>query len=87
MRQYLMVLTRKGQITIPVEIRRALGLTEGDRMALVMEDDQVRITRTGSAVARTAGLLKSTDAPLSAEDLREKAEEAIASSAIERGEG
>ena len=30
--------TRKGQVTVPIEIRRALGVTEGDHVTLVLED-------------------------------------------------
>ncbi len=32
-------LTSKGQITIPLEVRRALGLRTGDRLAFVPRDD------------------------------------------------
>lgn len=78
MRELLTVVTRKGQITVPAEIRRALGLREGDQVALVLEHDQVRLRRAGGVVARTAGLLQGTEPPLTAEQLRERAEHAIA---------
>ena len=32
---------RRGQITLPGEIRRKIGLVEGDRMAIVTQGDQV----------------------------------------------
>jgi AbrB family looped-hinge helix DNA binding protein len=32
-------LTSKGQITIPLEVRKALGLRTGDRLAFVVRDD------------------------------------------------
>lgn len=32
---------RRGQITIPREIRRKYGLEEGDSLALIQENDQV----------------------------------------------
>jgi AbrB family looped-hinge helix DNA binding protein len=32
---------RRGQITIPRHIRRKMGVQEGDRIALVVEKDQV----------------------------------------------
>ena len=32
---------RRGQITIPRQIRRKLGLKEGDRIALLQQGDQV----------------------------------------------
>jgi antitoxin PrlF len=59
MKEFLSVVTRKGQVTIPVEVRHRLGLKEGDKVAFVVEEDQVRVERSGSVVARTAGALKS----------------------------
>ncbi len=83
--EYLTVVTRKGQITIPAPIRRALGLTEGDRVALVIkEDQQVYLARPTGVVARTAGLLKGAAPALTAEELRRASEDAIADQAAER---
>jgi len=31
----------KGQITLPVDIRRSMGLSTGDRVALIYENDRV----------------------------------------------
>ena len=77
-------LTRKGQVTVPAAIRRALGLKEGDRVSFTLDGDEVRLSRTGSVVERTAGMLKSDLPPLSAEELREAAEWAIAEDVVER---
>ncbi len=49
-------------------------------------DDHVRLQRRGSVVARTAGALKSDAPPLTAEALRQAAEEAIAEGALERAD-
>ena len=35
------VVTRKGQITIPVEIRKKLGLVEGKRVVVWLEGDKI----------------------------------------------
>jgi antitoxin PrlF len=35
--------TRHGRVTIPAEIRHALGIKEGDKVAFVLEDDQVKL--------------------------------------------
>ena len=58
-----------------------------DRVAFVMDDGVVRLIRTTSVVQRTAGALKSHKPPLTAEELREAAERAIAQEAVERTEG
>jgi AbrB family looped-hinge helix DNA binding protein len=78
------VVTRKGQITIPAEIRRALDLKEGDKVVVALEGDEVRLRAAGSVIARTAGLLKTRKPPLTAEDLRAAGEQAIAEDAVER---
>lgn len=80
MPQRTTVLTRKGQITIPVEIRRALALEEGDQLAVILEDGQARLVPSGrgSVVTRTAGALKSDRPRLSAEEERDAFERAVA---------
>ena len=87
MSELMTVVTRKGQITIPAEIRRALDLKEGDKVAVVLEGDEVRLARAGSVVARTAGLLKTGRPPLTAEELRDAGEQAIAEDVVERLDG
>ena len=52
-------------------------------MAFVLDDDQVRLVRKGSVIARTAGIFKTCRAPLTAEELREAAERAIAEDVTE----
>ncbi len=43
MAAHLGVVTRKGQVTLPVDIRRALKLQEGDTVAFRIEDGEVRV--------------------------------------------
>jgi AbrB family looped-hinge helix DNA binding protein len=71
-------------VTIPADISRALGIKEGDKVAFVLEDDQVKLTRKGSVVEQTAGALKSDIPALSLREEREAAEQAIAEEALER---
>jgi AbrB family looped-hinge helix DNA binding protein len=40
-----MRITRKGQVTIPLEIRRRAGFLPGTEVAVVMDGDVVRIVR------------------------------------------
>ncbi|HVC33030.1 MAG TPA: AbrB/MazE/SpoVT family DNA-binding domain-containing protein [Chloroflexota bacterium] len=86
MRELLSSVTTKGQVTIPVEVRRILGVGPHDKVAFLVEDDRVRIERTGSVVARTAGAAKTNRPALTAEELRTAAEDAIAEEAVERME-
>lgn len=86
MKELLATVTTKGQVTIPLEIRRRLGVAPHDKVAFVLEDDRVGIVRKGSVVAQTAGILKSAKRLLAAGDLREAAERAIAADVVERME-
>jgi AbrB family looped-hinge helix DNA binding protein len=75
----------KGQVTIPVEIRRILGVEAQDKVAFVVDGDSVRVVPlSGSVVERTAGALRSRKRARSAEELRVAAEEAIAAEADPR---
>src|SRR3954470_19153375 len=84
MQKRLGVVTRKGQITIPAEIRRALNIKEGDKVAFTMEQGEVKLTRTGSVALATAGALKSDVPALSPEEERKATEQAIADDVIRR---
>jgi AbrB family looped-hinge helix DNA binding protein len=84
MKERRSVVTRKGQITIPAEFRRALGLKEGDKVALSLEEGEVRLSRTGSVVAATAGALKSDMPALTPSEERRQAERAIAEDVVAR---
>ena len=52
------VLTRKGQMTVPAEARRKLGLKEGDRLEVTVEGDRLVVRRALSIVAMTAGAIR-----------------------------
>jgi AbrB family looped-hinge helix DNA binding protein len=40
---YYATLTTKGQVTVPVEIRRSLGLKPNEKIAFTIEDGRVQI--------------------------------------------
>ena len=75
--------TRKGQVTIPVEIRRFLGVAPRDRVVFLVEAGQVRIAPATSVVARTAGMLASDRPRLTSREEKIAAEEAMAGEAIQ----
>ena len=77
-------LTRKGQVTIPVQIRRLLGLSTRDKVAFVVSEGRVQIAPAQSVVARTAGMLKSDTPALSPRGEKAAAEEAMAQEAERR---
>jgi AbrB family looped-hinge helix DNA binding protein len=84
MKEQTTLVTRKGQVTIPAEIRKALNLKEGDSVIWQMEKEQVRLRRGDSIVTRTAGILKSKSLGLTAEEERAAVEQAIAEEVEQR---
>jgi AbrB family looped-hinge helix DNA binding protein len=63
-------LTSKGQITIPIKIRKALGLKTGDRIEIFEQEDgkYVLQPRTGS-IMEMEGCLAGVGAALSLEEM------------------
>lgn len=79
--------SRRGQVTLPAEVRRALGVGPHDRVAFVVEGATVRLHRTrAEIVARTAGSLQGyfPTVPLSAEKERQQFEEGVTQEATGR---
>jgi AbrB family looped-hinge helix DNA binding protein len=74
------------QVTVPVEIRRELGIKEGDRVTFEMDEDEVRFKRSESVVVRTTGIFRGFGPAMSAEEMREAAELAFAEDVTEHPE-
>lgn len=64
--------TSKGQITIPIEVRKKLGLKPGDRVAFIENENGEYIfkPKTGS-IMDMAGILKWTGKPVTIEEMNE----------------
>jgi len=63
-------MTSKGQVTIPLEIRSALDLKQGDRVGFVeIEKDKFAIIATNFPVQRLKGLIKKPKKPVSIESM------------------
>lgn len=84
MKRIYSTVRRKGQITIPAEVRKNLALEAGDKVAFVVEDGKVGLEPAGSWVARTAGIFRGRGPVLTAEELRDVAEQAWADESVER---
>lgn len=53
-------LSQKGQLVIPQEMRRALGLEAGDELLITLEEGRLILTRPQQYARTTRGLLKGT---------------------------
>jgi AbrB family looped-hinge helix DNA binding protein len=80
MSEYTSVITRKGQATVPIEIRRSLGLEQGDKISWIQQNGHVVVRRAQSVTERTAGILKPylQGPPLTIEEETEAFEQAVA---------
>ena len=81
MKEILTVVTRKGQITLPAEIRRSLGIKEGDKVALSLSDAEeslVVLKPIRSVAEMTFGAVTPRKQPEDLKELRQLFEEGTA---------
>lgn len=78
--------TRKGQVTIPIDIRRRLGIKEGDKLAVEEHDDEIVFKRARSYAERSAGIFAKyrLPKPLTPEEEREAFGQAVADEVSEQ---
>lgn len=81
---YETVLTRKGQITLPADIRKRWRLKRGNKVGFRVIGKNVLIEPRGSVVTSTAGMFRRLKPPKTTEQLRKDTETAIAQETIER---
>lgn len=57
MREYVATVTSKGQLTLPIEVRRRLGIDPGDRVTIVVDqgDDRAELRRIKETVRSVFG--------------------------------
>lgn len=77
MKEIIATVTSKGQITIPAEVRRHLGIGERDKVTFVIDDEgQVHLRRVKyPTIASISGMAGSLDRSLTWEEMREAARE------------
>ncbi len=72
-------ITRKGQVTIPKEIRDALGLAEGDRVFFVRRGEEIVLKVLRGNILELRGSVKASKRPESFEKIREATKKKVAS--------
>lgn len=85
MKERLTTVTRKGQITLPAEIRRSLGIQEGDKLAVSLlegEEAQVVLKPVKSVAAMTFGSVPPRKQPEDFKELRRAFEDGVAESVM-----
>jgi antitoxin PrlF len=62
--------TSKGQVTLPVEARRRLGIRAGTQLEFIIrDDDRLEVIKVGGSVRDLKGLLAKPRRRLSLEDM------------------
>ncbi len=77
MKEIVSTITSKGQVTIPAEVRRHLGVGKSGKLSFVIEPDGVvrlRVPRY-AGIASLRGAAGSLGKPLSRDEMREIARE------------
>lgn len=88
MGEHSTTVTSKGQVTIPVEVRRALNIKPRDRVAFELVDGEVLLRPVKSAVQATYGTvkpLKPLRKPIDFRALRREIQEEIAAEVASEG--
>jgi len=80
--EYIMTITRKGQVTIPIAIRQLLGLDKQRRVAFQVDDGGVKIRPAQATLEAAYGAVKPLSTPEDFEKITQIAQEDHAQEAI-----
>ncbi len=72
------VLTIKGQVTLPQELRRRFNLGAGSRVAFEEEAGGIKVRPVRKTILDWAGTLRSPEAGLSDAEIRRRVKKAVA---------
>lgn len=74
-KEYIRTVTTKGQVTIPVDIRRALDMNPGDKIIFRLADDTVELQPAPMSLEDTFGAVPPQRRPEDFDALRDRAVE------------
>jgi len=83
MKENLATITTKGQVTIPAEIRKALGFKPGDKVSFILDQGEVKLEPSTSALKAGFGAVNPRKKPEDFKELGAKAREWVAQKAEE----
>ena len=79
------VITRKGQVTIPKDIRNHLKAKEGERVVFVLRGDDVVLKVVRGNILDLKGSVKPTMRPENAETVRQSVKRAVGARVARNG--
>lgn len=75
MKEFISSVSPKGQITLPIEIRKRLGIKPRDKVALSLAEDGVKVTPVGGRLAESFGAVPALKEPRTLEEMTRIANE------------
>ena len=69
MKQVIATLTQRSQVTVPIEVRRVLGLKPRDKVAFTIEDGEVLLTPASFSLESAYGSVQPSGKPEDFSDL------------------
>lgn len=75
MKQYVTTMTQRGQVTVPVEVQRLLGIGPRDKVTFTVEGHEVRLASAREQLQAVFGSVKRLD-PADRTSLEELIDEA-----------
>ncbi|HEY7034681.1 MAG TPA: AbrB/MazE/SpoVT family DNA-binding domain-containing protein [Thermomicrobiales bacterium] len=85
MDEFTATMTSKGQVTVPVEVRRRLGLKASDKLTFTIVGDEMRVRSPRAALETVLGSIKPLPGTTT-EDIERQIDEASAAVAKRRFE-
>ena len=85
MQEFEASITEKGQVTIPQEIRRIMGLQPHDKVRFEVEGDVVKISRASSKLLQWFGSVTPRNKPEDFQKIREEFEKGVAEEVASEG--
>ena len=70
--EFRATVSSKGQVVLPADVRRRLGLVQGSVLRFVLDDAGVRLLPPAGDVRRLKGRLPTPSQPVSIEDMAAK---------------
>ena len=83
MKEILTTLTKKGQVTIPIEIRNYLGLKSKDKIAFKINNGNVQVSPAKYTLESVYGIIKTLNKPEDYKELKKIALDEHAQKVIE----
>jgi antitoxin PrlF len=85
MQEFETSVTEKGQVTIPQEIRRIMGLQPRDKVRFEVDGDVIKISRASSKLLQWFGSVTPMNKPEDFQKIREEFEKGVAEEGASEG--